>query len=343
MKSELDTLFLPFTDGLVEWPAKGKVLFANAKAHSALSNFDQSMLDTQQVFKPYAADLEQNGYSVIPDPSGINACHYETVLLLATKNQRESENLLARCVSALKEGGLLVLAADNKSGGTRIKNMLARLGFDNISEASKNKARVAWAQKPDQINSDLLQEWLALDCIHGIGEDFVSRLGLYGWDKIDKGSKVLAAHLPRDIKGKGADFGCGYGYLSRAVLGQCRKAKSLDYIDADYRALEICALNLEGFDTKKQGLWMDLTVSQPDLSNRYDWIVMNPPFHEGKKTNTDIGAAFILNAHKSLQRKGRLFMVANRHLPYEKLLEAHFYRFETLYDSQGFKVFEAVK
>lgn len=340
MKSELDTLFLPFESGLIDTP-KEAVLFANARAHSGLKNF--KAVTAQQMFKAYAAELEAQGVDVIADPAEIPQNVYDTVLLLATKNQRESENILARSAMALKSGGLMVFAADNKSGGTRIKNMLVKLGFSDIAEHSKNKARVVWALKPSEFNEALAKEWMSLDEPQEIKGGFVSRLGLYGWNKIDKGSEILAAHLPKDIKGKGADFGCGYGYLSKAVLEATRKAKSLDYIDADFRALKLCERNLEGFEAKLEGIWMDLAAHDTGISNKYDWIVMNPPFHEGKKTDADIGVAFIKNAHKALMRKGRLFMVANRHLPYEAILQSHFWRFDTLYDGQGFKVFEAIK
>lgn len=344
MKSELDTLFLPFTNGLLEYPsAKSSVLFANARHHGALAGFGSCEVTTQQVFKPYAALLEAKGYEVLPDPSALSGREFDHVLLLATKNQRESENILAKSALPLKTGGMMIFAADNKSGGTRIKNMLVKLGFTGIAEHSKNKARVVWAEKPKDFNEDLAREWAALDQVQEIKGGFQSRLGLYGWNKIDKGSEILAAHLPRDIKGKGADFGCGYGYLSKAVLEATRKAKSLDYMDADFRALEMCKANLEGYEVKTEGFWIDLADPSFPIANKYDWIVMNPPFHEGKKTDADIGLAFIKNAHKALMRKGRLFMVANRHLPYEAILESHFWRFETLSDANGFKVFEAIK
>lgn len=344
MKSELDTLFLPLMDGSLHDDLQGKTLaFLNGRFHPILAKLGAETIHIQQVFKPFAQEIESSNYDLIPDPREVKEGHYDTALLLASKNQRESETLLARAAMALKQGGLLVMAADNKAGGTRLKKMLENLGFDNIAEHSKNKARVVWARRPDNLNDSYAQKWLDQDKDQQIAQGFISRPGLYGWDKIDKGSALLADTLPNDLKGKGADFGCGYGYLCRAALEKNRKIKALDYSDADFRALDICARNLADFEVQKRGLWLDLTAPHPELKGVYDWIVMNPPFHEGKKTDSDIGVSFINSASASLRKKGRLFMVANMHLPYEAALERYFYNFEMIAQAGGFKVFCAWK
>ena len=55
-----------------------------------------------------------------------------------------------------------------------------------------------------------------------------------------------------------------------------------------------------------------------------DAVVMNPPFHEGRKADPELGQAFIEAAAGMLGAKGKLYMVANRHLPYEETLERLF-------------------
>lgn len=344
MKSELDTLFYPFSEGILDYPKAGSnLLFCNAQMHAVLKNIKSVNIVMHQVFKPCSAVLEHNGYDLLNDPYSIKEDHFDTVLLVATKNQRETENFLARSAKALKGDGLMVLAADNKSGGTRIKKMMEKLGFLDIAEQSKNKARVVWAQKPDNLNVNVLNFWISLDETQDIGDGFVSRLGLYGWNKVDAGSKTLATYLPQDLKGRGADFGCGYGYLSRKILEVNRKVKSIDYIDADYRALNMTAQNLEKFDVIKTGLWLDLACSKVNFAKPYDWIVMNPPFHEGKQTDSDIGQSFIKNAAKALRKKGQLWIVANNHLPYERVLEEYFFNYKMIHQDRGFKVFCAYK
>ena len=85
--------------------------------------------------------------------------------------------------------------------------------------------------------------------------------------------------------------------------------------------------------------WHDVTRG---LSQRYDAIVSNPPFHQGRADLPELGRAFITTAAEALQPNGRLFIVANRHLPYEAILTARFRDVRTLVTQEGFKVIEAV-
>ena len=87
--------------------------------------------------------------------------------------------------------------------------------------------------------------------------------------------------------------------------------------------------------------WHDVTAGLPA---RCDVIVTNPPFHaQGRADRPDIGRAFIAAAADALQAGGRLWLVANRHLPYEDALGARFASVRTVAQAQGFKVIEAIK
>lgn len=336
MKAALEPLFIPFSSGEIKLPADARVLFLNALASPALSHF--TPVECTQFFKPYTIGLP---FILEGEPQ---ARTYDAALVLGTKSRLETEISLGKGVLSLKRGGTFVVAADNKEGAGRLKKMLQHLGFTEIAEASKNKSRVCWAVKPEGLDVRAAQKWADQDKEQEITGGFLSRPGIYGWDKMDKGSELLAAHLPKDLKGHGADFGCGYGYLSRSVLEKNPKIKALDCIDADARAVALSLKNIEGFDCNKSGLWLDLTASQPQLHNRYDWIVMNPPFHEGKRSDSDIGVTFIKNAHAALRPKfGTLYMVANNQLPYERVLSELFFKVELIAQGGGFKVFRAGK
>jgi 16S rRNA (guanine1207-N2)-methyltransferase len=78
------------------------------------------------------------------------------------------------------------------------------------------------------------------------------------------------------------------------------------------------------------------------LEQRYDVIVTNPPFHaSGRADRPDIGRAFIAAAAAALVPAGRLWLVANRHLPYEAELARHFSQVRCVLQHDGFKVVEA--
>jgi 16S rRNA (guanine1207-N2)-methyltransferase len=57
----------------------------------------------------------------------------------------------------------------------------------------------------------------------------------------------------------------------------------------------------------------------------------------------DIGRRFVTVAAQALAGGGRLWLVANRHLPYEAELSRGFAAVRTVAQAHGFKVIEAVK
>jgi 16S rRNA (guanine1207-N2)-methyltransferase len=68
---------------------------------------------------------------------------------------------------------------------------------------------------------------------------------------------------------------------------------------------------------------------------------MNPPFHTARAPDPALGAAFIRAAHRGLLPDGVLYMVANRHLPYEPVLKALFRQVEEVGGDGAFRVSRA--
>ena len=359
-----------------------RIAFLNAVFHANLFALNKQNITLQQHFKPYADELVQAAFQIQPEiPDGNHI--YDLACVLAPKNIVETRYFIAKSAQFLRSGGILLCAADNKAGGTRLKKIMQDFGFQDIQNKSRNKARAVWG-RAQRLNETTIEKACKAGEIQNILDNtFISQPGIFGWNKIDKGSHILTQNLPQDLKGKGADFGCGYGYLSDFILSHCPKIKHLSCIDADYRAVKLCAKNLEKFDCntnsyplnecelegddcrprgsakpawrlnvdshsknenqyKKDFFWSDLTQYQDNLKN-LDFIIMNPPFHEGKKTDSATGQRFIETAYQTLRNKGTLWMVANTHLPYENILQTQFSNYKNVYEGQRFKIFCAEK
>jgi len=337
MESACETLFYALEQNAHDFSSRPHVAFLGAQFHPALLGLDQDSLYLQQNFRPFAQELETKGFAVSPAIYDAEI-KYDTALVLLPKNAIESRYITAKAISLLKPGGQLMAAAGNKAGGGRIKSMMKGFGLGNRQEVSKNKARAVWAQYSG-VDEDAVQKALHEGAVQSILDNkFISQPGIFGWDKIDRGSEILVEHIPEDLKGKGADFGCGYGFLSSKILEKCIKIKGLHCIDADFRAIETCKENLKGFSVQKDYHWADMTKPNVHLNN-LDFIVMNPPFHEGKKTESALGRACIKSAAQALKARGELWMVANAHLPYEDILTEHFRTISKRYEGMGFKVF----
>ena len=167
---------------------------------------------------------------------------------------------------------------------------------------------------------------------------FWSQPGIFSWDRLDPGSTLLVQNLPL-LAGSGADFGCGFGYLSRHLL-RSSTLKHLTLIDIDRRAIACAQRNIE--DKRTTFLWANVFSPSPPLNN-LDFVVMNPPFHDAGIENQTMGQKFIEQAHNVLRPGGVCWMTANRHLPYEKVLSTLYKTVTLKAEDNGYKVYEAIK
>ncbi|MGB0440561.1 MAG: class I SAM-dependent methyltransferase, partial [Paracoccaceae bacterium] len=133
------------------------------------------------------------------------------------------------------------------------------------------------------------------------------------------------------------DLGAGWGFLSRAIAAH-PDVTTLHLIEADHDALSCAKSNVT--DPRARFHWADAT--RWDTPELLDTVVMNPPFHIGRKADPALGQAFITAAARNLKPRGRLLMVANRHLPYEADIETCFATQRLVSDANGFKIIEAL-
>jgi 16S rRNA (guanine1207-N2)-methyltransferase len=258
------------------------------------------------------------------------------VIVHAPASTLERHAVIARAVKALAPGAPLTVMAANDKGGTRLADDLTGFGC-TIEAHSKRHHRIITTMCPAHPTG--------LDVAIAAGEPRLlpelgmwSQPGLFNWDRIDPGSQVLLDHLPQ-LKGRGADLGCGFGVLARAVMaqGQCLQ---MTLIDLDRRALAMAKLNLPSLGVT--ALWADVRTSKA-LPTALDFVVMNPPFHDGGIEDRALGVTFIQKAATMLRPGGVLWMTANRHLPYEAVLAPLFQTVEQITQAKGFKIYSAQK
>jgi 16S rRNA (guanine1207-N2)-methyltransferase len=340
---ELDTLLLPFATGQLTWPTVGGALFLRARAGAGLREIAGPGLRCEQGYKPAVDALAREGWSLCTAEEAA-AARYPLVLMLPPRQRQEARALLAQAVACCAPDGTIVACMANDEGARSGESDLKALAGLSGS-LSKNHCRVYWSRVNAAIcDASLLETWRELDAPRPILDGrFISRPGVFAWDRIDPASALLAEHLPAMLAGRAADLGCGFGYLSAELLQRCAGITSLDLYEAEARALDLARHNLapRADDVSLNFEWHDVTRGLP---RRYDVIVCNPPFHaQGAGDRPDIGRAFITAAAEALLPGGRLWMVANRHLPYESVLDARFGTVRIVTQARGFKIIEAVK
>lgn len=313
MHPALETLMLAFTgEGGLGLPRR--VLFLGARFHPVLAEWPE--VTGWQPLKPLADEWDRAGLRREDEmPCGT----WPVVMVLPGKSRDETLYGFALACARVETGGSIVVAMPNTAGAARFEKELAR-ATGKVDSIQKHKCRAFHAVNDGSWNRELLDEWLALGNPCEIpGTSHLTTAGVFSSGHIDPGSRLLADHLPANLRGRVADLGAGWGYLSDMALRRCPGITSIDLYEADARALDCARKNLVGHECEIGYHWHDVTTGVPGT---YDAILMNPPFHTGQETDVDLGRAFLTSAAAALARNGRLFMVANRQLPYEAALDS---------------------
>ena len=324
-----DTLLLPFERGLLDAPVSERAfLFLNAEPLP--DGGLREALVCEQGFRPAFLDLEKGGYAVQPHIETETAAPYAGALILLGRSRRKNEADILRAWDAVTDGSPIVVAGAKTDGIASIRKW-AGAHTAVADSLSKHHAVVFWFNKAGSENPFPANP----------EEEGNSAPGMFSAEGPDPASAMLSRHFDERIVGRIADFGAGWGYLGEDLLKRCSDMTALESFEADWLSLEACKRNLTGsrHDVELAFHWSDLTAEP--VSRRFDWVVMNPPFHAGRAAQPAIGQTFIRAASNALKPGGRLLMVANRNLPYEKSLESGFAKVVKLEEADGFKVFEA--
>ena len=258
------------------------------------------------------------------------------MVMLAPPGTLERRYAIAQALRAVAVGGDITVLAPKTRGGARLAKELEAFGCA-VNETARRHHRICRTRRPAAptgVEAALAAGAPRLDERLGLW----TQPGVFSWDRIDPGTALLLASAS-GFAGRGADLGCGLGVLGRAVLAD-PAVSTLFCVDIDRRAIEAARRNVT--DPRARWLHRDLRLGDPDLSS-LDFVIMNPPFHDGGHEDRTLGLAFISAAANMLRPGGVCRLVANIALPYEGRLKAEFTTVASLAQGGGYKVYEAVK
>lgn len=331
-RDALKTLFHPFAMGILTPPAEGeRVLFLGAEAGYQLPEGFAAAIDSVQPLRPLYRALEARRIAVTPVIEGEG---YDAALILCGKHKGDNENHLAEALSRVKTGGLIAVAGGKEDGIQSLRKRIGAFGWGGDS-LPKYHGVVFWFSRPAEAEAAI--EKLAARPVRVDGR-FDAAPGMFSHDRVDAGSELLASRLPADFAGHAADFGAGWGYLSVALAEKSPGLKGVDLFEADFNALEAARRNMAANcrSVPARFYWQDLTAEES--RDKYDLIVMNPPFHEAHAAEPALGKAMIEAAAKALKIGGRVMLVANRGLPYEPVMAERFKEWGETCRNARFKV-----
>jgi 16S rRNA (guanine1207-N2)-methyltransferase len=140
--------------------------------------------------------------------------------------------------------------------------------------------------------------------------------GSFAFGRVDGASALLAevlAQWPLDAPTRVLDLCAGVGLLAAAVRARWPGA-TLDLLDHDALALEAAVRNLPGARCILSEGW----ASAPE--GDWDFIVSNPPFHQGVRAALDLPAQLLGGAVSRLSPGGLLVAVLPKTIPIQSAL-----------------------
>jgi 16S rRNA (guanine1207-N2)-methyltransferase len=261
------------------------------------------------------------------------------LVLAGDRGNAYAEAQVAWAHASTPPGGTLFLAGDKDKGFDRYVRRASGLFGTGETIAREGGMRVAkLVRRPGATPPQPQAEEYELD-----GLKIVGMPGVFSAGKLDKATALLLELLEaEDLKGrKVLDLGCGAGVIGAWAAS---RGAEVTMLDADLQSVRSAEATLEANVLAARVLHSDVDAALDDGADdrNFDLVLSNPPFHVGRGVVLDITAEFVLAATRRLKPGGRLVMVANEFLPYERLL-AGWQQVETLASQGGFKVLSAVR
>jgi 16S rRNA (guanine1207-N2)-methyltransferase len=334
-RETLKTLFHPFEAGMLSAPGPGtRVLFLGAEPGFRLPDSFAGEVSLVQGFRPDFLTLQREGHRVLATAEGDG---YAAALVLCNRHRGHNEINIAEALERVGDGGLVLVAGGKEDGVASLAKRLGKLiALDG--QAPKYHGLAFWFRAATD-RLAVAEELRRLNPMMRFDGRFETAPGMFSHGRIDPGSKLLAEALAADLSGKVADLCAGWGYLSAELIARCARVTSVDLYEADHESLEAARRNLVSARVETGFFWRDL-LAEP-IDTRYDAIVMNPPFHQGRAAEPGIGGKLIAVAAKALKSRGSLWLVANKGLPYERELAASFSEYRQMASDKAFNIFVA--
>lgn len=163
---------------------------------------------------------------------------------------------------------------------------------------------------------------------------YLSKPGLYGWDKVDAGSALLAENMLACAPLQVLDLGCGYGYLSVQAWHRLQPQRIVA-TDNNAAALLACRANFAA-----QGIVGEVIAADcgTGIDGLFDLVLCNPPFHQGFGVERDLTERFVASARRHTSAQGQALFVTNAFLPLERVARRHYAQVTTLANDGHFRV-----
>jgi len=269
---------------------------------------------------------------------------YQRIVFRISKEKMLTHHVINSALRKLAPNGTLYLIGGKQDGMKSIAKNAAEVYEQDVRASKHGNAYLAeYSPCADSLkNSALLPDagYTQLRLVEHPLMSFYSKPGVFGWEKVDRGSQLLVSCLPKVIQymkdvSSVLDLGCGWGYLMLAtadteIAQRVATDNNVAAIDAARRNFAEAGLNVECV----------LDDAGKHINQRFDLILCNPPFHQGFAVSDTLTEKFLASASRMSRRSTRAVFVVNQFIPLEALSQKYFSECRQLAAADGFMVFE---
>ncbi|HEY4511783.1 MAG TPA: class I SAM-dependent methyltransferase [Candidatus Paceibacterota bacterium] len=283
---------------------------------------------------------------------------HDTTIVYLPKSKPLIEYVLTLASLNTAHGGKVVVVGENDGGIRSAKKDIERLiGPITANDAARH---CVWfeAEKKTEISKQPEEFISRYEAMIGEVSFTVCNLpGVFSLGKLDAGTKLLLEsltlqdtqdtsisdkipHIDLHTKITLLDIACGSGVIGM-YLKKISPESVIHLSDVNALSLESARLTMEANKVSNVRIIPSDVFS--DIDEKYDLIISNPPFHQGIKTSSEASERLIKEAPHHLATAGKLRLVFNTFLGYDKLMNTFVGKIRIVTENTSYKVCEAEK
>lgn len=290
------------------------------------------------------ADLQAKGVNTLLSDFDFSTLgEFQRIVYRISKEKLVAHHCINQAIRHLSHDGELTVIGGKQDGLKSIAKNAAQTYGQKNNTRKVGSSYLASFTRPQSLRDDQVlpgNEYGKLRQVQDKNVAFYSKPGVFGWEKVDRGSELLTTVLPtiqRYMKSVSSvlDLGCGWGYLMLAtkdwpVETRCATDNNVAAIDAAQK------------NFAEHGLTVDCVADDcaGHIRGRFDLILCNPPFHQGFAVSDTLTEKFLAAASRLSRRSTRAIFVVNQFVPLPRHADKYFSQCRLLLTEDGFCVYE---
>ena len=269
---------------------------------------------------------------------------FDSVIYRVSKERATTNHVINQAARVMKLGAHLFLSGKKNEGIKNYAKRSSKLLRHNTQAKKIGSSYLAIIKKNGLLIKPLSDNnYAQLRTLQSLNQGkYLSKPGIFGWDKIDRGSAFLIDNLDDCIRTFSIssttvlDLGCGYGYI--ACEASNHNFKHITATDNNAAAIIACKQNFERLLKINHDVIASDAGSSIDKS--FDLILCNPPFHQGFSVRPRLFSKFLHCTSNLLTGSGKAIFVVNKFIAIEQIALAHFNSVKLIKSNQSFKLVE---